>query len=78
MARPESNKCIGGLHVARIPGREIPTSVRGRSYTGGWNGDPDRPNWYTRLHYDQMYVPKILERMQKSAPPGADLTGWRY
>jgi hypothetical protein len=25
-----------------------------------------------------MYVPKILERIEKSAPPGADLTGWRY
>lgn len=43
-----------------------------------WNGDPDKPNWYTRLHYNQMYVPKILERIRKSAPPGADLTGWRY
>jgi hypothetical protein len=43
-----------------------------------WNGDPDKPNWYTRLHYDQMYVPKILDRIQKTAPPGADLTSWRY
>jgi hypothetical protein len=43
-----------------------------------WNGDPDRPNWYTRLHYDQMYVPKILERIEKSAPADADLAGWRY
>jgi hypothetical protein len=43
-----------------------------------WNGDPNKPNWYTRLHYDQMYVPQILERMQKTAPPGADLTSWRY
>ena len=43
-----------------------------------WNGDPDKPNWYTRLHYDQMYVPQILDRVKKTAPPGADLTGWRY
>ncbi len=43
-----------------------------------WNGDPTRPNWYTRLHYDQMYVPQIMERIQKTAPPGADLTSWRY
>lgn len=43
-----------------------------------WNGDPDKPNWYTRLHYDQIYVPKILERIRKSAPAGADLSGWRY
>lgn len=43
-----------------------------------WNGDPDKPNWYTRLHYDQMYVPQILDRIQKTAPTGADLTSWRY
>jgi hypothetical protein len=43
-----------------------------------WNGDPEKPNWYSRLHYDQMYVPQIMERMQKTAPPGADLTSWRY
>jgi hypothetical protein len=43
-----------------------------------WNGDPDKPNWYTRLHYDQMYVPKILERIKASAPAGADLSSWRY
>jgi hypothetical protein len=43
-----------------------------------WNGDPDKPNWYSRLHYNQMYLPKIVERMQKTAPPGADLTSWRY
>jgi hypothetical protein len=43
-----------------------------------WNGDPTKPNWYSRLHYDQMYVPRIVERIQKTAPPGADLTSWRY
>jgi hypothetical protein len=43
-----------------------------------WNGDPEKPNWYTRLHYNQMYVPQILDRIEKTAPPGADLTSWRY
>jgi len=43
-----------------------------------WNGDPDKPNWFTRLHYNQMYVPQIMERILKTAPPGADLTSWRY
>src|SRR5882757_4653521 len=43
-----------------------------------WNGDPDKPNWYTRLHYGQMYVSQILDRVKKTAPPGADLTSWRY
>ncbi len=43
-----------------------------------WNGDPDHPNWYSRLHYNQMYVPMILDRIAKTAPPGADLTSWKY
>jgi hypothetical protein len=43
-----------------------------------WNGDPDLPNYLSRLHYNTMYVPKIMERIQKTAPPGADLTSWRY
>jgi len=43
-----------------------------------WNGDPTLPNYLSRLHYNTQYLPKILERMQKSAPTGADLTSWRY
>lgn len=43
-----------------------------------WNGDPALPNAVSRLHYNTLYLPKILERMEKTAPPGADLTSWRY
>jgi Putative esterase len=43
-----------------------------------WNGDPTQPNAYSRLHYNTMYLPKILERIEKTAPAGADLTSWRY
>ncbi len=43
-----------------------------------WNGDPTLPNAYSRLHYNTMYLPKILDRIQKTAPAGADLTSWRY
>jgi hypothetical protein len=43
-----------------------------------WNGDSNLPNAYSRLHYNTMYLPKILERIQKAAPQGADLTSWRY
>jgi hypothetical protein len=43
-----------------------------------WNGDPTLPNAYSRLHYDFMYLPKILDRISKTAPAGADLTSWRY
>jgi hypothetical protein len=43
-----------------------------------WNGDPSRSNAYSRLRYNLMYLPKILERIRQTAPPGADLTSWRY
>ncbi|HXW16924.1 MAG TPA: hypothetical protein VEJ39_01395 [Candidatus Acidoferrales bacterium] len=43
-----------------------------------WNGDPTLPNAYSRLHYETMYVPKIMQRIQQTAPQGADLTSWRY
>ncbi len=43
-----------------------------------WNGDPTRPNAISRLRYHQMYAPKIVERLLKTAPPGADVTSWRY
>ena len=33
---------------------------------------------YSRLHYNTMYLPKIMERIEKTAPAGADLTSWRY
>ena len=43
-----------------------------------WNGDHTRPNAYSRLRYHQMFAPKIVERILKTAPPGADVTSWRY
>jgi hypothetical protein len=43
-----------------------------------WNGDHTRPNAISRLRYHQFYAPKIVERILKSAPPGADLQSWRY
>jgi hypothetical protein len=43
-----------------------------------WNGDPTLPNSLSRLHYNTQYLPKILDRIQVSAPKGADLTSWRY
>jgi len=43
-----------------------------------WNGDPTEPNAYSRLHYNTQYLSKILDRIQKTAPAGADLTSWRY
>jgi putative esterase len=43
-----------------------------------WNGDHKLPNHLSRLRYNQMYVPKILEQIKKTAPAGADLTSWKY
>jgi hypothetical protein len=43
-----------------------------------WNGDPSRSNAYSRLRYNLMYLPKILDRIRATAPQGADLTSWRY
>lgn len=43
-----------------------------------WNGDHTRPNAISRLRYHQMFIPRIVERILKTAPPGADLTSWLY
>ncbi len=43
-----------------------------------WNGDHTQPNAISRLRYHQMFAPKILDRLLKTAPAGADLTSWRY
>lgn len=43
-----------------------------------WNGDQENPNHVSRLRYNSMYVSKIMKRIEKSAPVGADLTSWRY
>ena len=42
-----------------------------------WNGDPNLPNAISRLRYNTMYLPKIMERIQKTAPPDADMS-WKY
>jgi len=43
-----------------------------------WNGDHENPNHISRLRYNTFYLPKILERIEKTAPEGADLGSWRY
>ena len=43
-----------------------------------WCGDHTRPNAISRLRYHQFFAPKIVERITKSAPAGADLKSWRY
>jgi hypothetical protein len=43
-----------------------------------WNGDHENSNAISRLRYNTMYLPRIMERIEQSAPEGADLTSWRY
>lgn len=43
-----------------------------------WNGDHTQPNAISRLRYHQMFATKIVKRLLKSAPRGADLNSWRY
>lgn len=43
-----------------------------------WNGDHTRPNAISRLRYHQMFVPRAIARLLQTAPPGADVTSWRY
>ncbi len=43
-----------------------------------WNGDHDNPIWISRLRYADFYTDKIVRRIETSAPPGADLSSWRY
>jgi hypothetical protein len=69
------------LNLTGTPGNGVPYEGEvkyGPRAEHCWNGDPTKPNWYSRLHYNQMYVPQIMERMQMTAPKGADLTSWKY
>jgi len=43
-----------------------------------WNGDHGQPNAISRLRYHQMYIPRIVKRIEATAPKGADLKSWRY
>jgi Putative esterase len=43
-----------------------------------WNGDHQNPNYISRLRYNTFYLPKILKRIEASAPPDADLKSWKY
>ena len=42
-----------------------------------WNGDSALSNAYSRLHYNTMYLPKIMARIAATAPAGADMS-WKY
>ena len=41
-----------------------------------WNGDHENPNHISRLRYNTMYIPKIKERLRKTAPKNHNLQNW--
>lgn len=41
-----------------------------------WNGDPDLPNYITRLRYNTMYLDKIQKRFNATAPSNFNLNNW--
>ncbi len=43
-----------------------------------WNGDQENPNAISRLRYHRLHIPKIMKRIEASAPQGADVSSWKY
>ena len=41
-----------------------------------WNGDHENPNHISRLRYNTMYLTKIKERLEKTAPKNHNLINW--
>lgn len=68
------------LKTTGTPGHGVPYNgevLYGPRAEHCWNGDPTLSNALSRLHYNTMYVPRILDRIQKTAPPNADMS-WKY
>ena len=43
-----------------------------------WNGDQENSNAISRLRYHRLHIPKIMKRIEVSAPAGADVSSWKY
>jgi len=41
-----------------------------------WNGDQENTNHISRLRYNTMYLPKLMDRVRASAPEDATLINW--
>ena len=70
----------GFLKTTGTPGHGVPYEGEvnyGPRAEHCWNGDPNLPNAYSRLHYNTMYLPQIMERIEKTAPRDADMS-WKY
>jgi len=43
-----------------------------------WNGDQENPNYISRLRYNTMYLDKIQQRLEKTAPKSHRLKNWGF
>ncbi len=43
-----------------------------------WSGDHAHINAISRLTYSNRFIPALAAHWRKTAPPGADLTIWKY
>jgi hypothetical protein len=63
--------------VALDPPAEA-TIVYGHGHGHCWSGDPEHMNYESRLTYHARFIPLLVERFLRTAPPEADTTSWRY
>jgi hypothetical protein len=70
------HRAVGSRHASEPGASSVRRDLRGQEDFRA--GDHTRGNAYSRLRYHQMFAPKIVERITKSAPRDADLTSWRY
>jgi len=63
--------------VALDPPAGVPV-VYGHGHGHCWSGDAARPNFESRLTYHARFIPLLVEHFIKSAPPGVDVSSWRY
>ncbi len=43
-----------------------------------WSGDHDHMNLESRLTYHARFIPLLVDHFLRTAPPGADVSSWRY
>lgn len=54
------------------------TVVYGHGHGHCWSGDAEHMNFESRLTYHARFIPLLVDRFLRTAPPGADTTSWRY
>jgi hypothetical protein len=76
-----ANACPARSCIPASPhydGEVVYGSHDGRGYEHCWSGDGTVPNSVGRLTINERVVPQMVARMLATAPPGADVSSWRY